>query len=229
MATPANLETLRAEGVDPADVEGVGSNDLFIVARARDEETASKALTVGEAAVLSASPVAEGGPAGTGPALAAGGVAHNRTPTSRWSRCRVTTQRWLPTRRCRRTFTCSCSVTTCRCTRRSPSRTTPSSRGRLVMGPGAGTAMLGGHGSGLRQRRPTWSGGHRRRSRNWCPGGDGPAGPMGVGVSQVIGVGGRDLSSRGRRTDGEGRDRCSARATLRPMSSCWSPSRLRRT
>ena len=38
------------------DVEGVGSNDFFIVARARDEETAAKALAVGEAAVLSAKP-----------------------------------------------------------------------------------------------------------------------------------------------------------------------------
>jgi hypothetical protein len=75
MATPANIETLRAEGVDPADVEGVGSNDLFIVARARDEQQRFKALTVGEAAVLSASPVADAGP-GKGSALAAGGVAY---------------------------------------------------------------------------------------------------------------------------------------------------------
>jgi FdrA protein len=60
MATPANIETLRAEGVDPADVEGIGSNDFFIVARGIDEEAASEALTVGEAAVLYAYPPAEG-------------------------------------------------------------------------------------------------------------------------------------------------------------------------
>ena len=75
MATPANIETLRAEGVDPADVEGVGSNDLFIVARARDEEAASKALTIGEAAVLVRKPGCRRRAAGKGSALAAGGVA----------------------------------------------------------------------------------------------------------------------------------------------------------
>jgi FdrA protein len=124
MATPANIETLRAEGVAAGDVEGVGANDLFIVARARDEETASKALAVGEAAVLSANPVADGGQ-------------QPKAPRSLREAMRVQVQRrgdlgagdyaaWLPTRRCPRTFTCSCSVTTCRCTRRSPSRTTRS-------------------------------------------------------------------------------------------------------
>jgi len=53
MATPANVETLRAEGVDDADVEGAGSNDFFLVARASSDVIASKALAAGESAVFS--------------------------------------------------------------------------------------------------------------------------------------------------------------------------------
>ena len=36
MATPANVETLRAEGVDPMQVADAGSNDFFLVVRASD-------------------------------------------------------------------------------------------------------------------------------------------------------------------------------------------------
>jgi FdrA protein len=53
MATPANIETLRAEGVDPAEVTDAGSNDFFLVVRADSDEIAAEALEAGQSAVLS--------------------------------------------------------------------------------------------------------------------------------------------------------------------------------
>src|SRR3981081_1836225 len=53
MATPANIETLRAEGVDPAEVTGAGSNDFFLVVKADSAEIAAEALEAGQSAVLS--------------------------------------------------------------------------------------------------------------------------------------------------------------------------------
>ena len=61
MATPTNLETLRAEGVDPAEVANAGSNDFFLVVRARTDSVAAEALAAGESAVASSGrlPVAQ--------------------------------------------------------------------------------------------------------------------------------------------------------------------------
>src|SRR4051812_24577455 len=53
MATPANVESLRAEGVEPAHVDNASSNDFFLVVRARTESIAAAALTAGESAVTS--------------------------------------------------------------------------------------------------------------------------------------------------------------------------------
>ena len=53
MATPANLEILRTEGVEPATVTAAGSNDFFLVVRASTEAICALALAAGETAVTS--------------------------------------------------------------------------------------------------------------------------------------------------------------------------------
>jgi FdrA protein len=54
MGTPANLATLREQGVDPAQVAGVGSNDFVVVVRAATADTAQEALAAGEQTVFPA-------------------------------------------------------------------------------------------------------------------------------------------------------------------------------
>ena len=88
-----------------------------------------------------------------------------------------------------------CSATTCRSHKEVALKDYALSRGRLLMGPGAGTAMLGGVGLGFANAvRPGPVG-------VVAAAGTGAQEAMalldrwGVGVSQVIGVGGRDLST----------------------------------
>ena len=55
MATPANVATLKTEGVDPDAIHDAGSNDFFLVARGSSDEIVAQALATGEAAVRSKS------------------------------------------------------------------------------------------------------------------------------------------------------------------------------
>ncbi|NMI01340.1 protein FdrA [Pseudonocardia sp. K10HN5] len=56
MATPGNLETLQAEGFDvtSGDLAAAGANDLFIAIRAESQQVADAAREAGEAAMFSA-------------------------------------------------------------------------------------------------------------------------------------------------------------------------------
>ena len=68
------------------------------------------------------------------------------------------------------------------------------------MGPGCGTAMLGEVGLGFANVVRSGPGRHRRRGRHRRAGGrDACSTAPSVGVSQIVGVGGRDLSDGGRR------------------------------
>jgi FdrA protein len=195
MATPANIETLRAEGVDPAAVEGVGSNDLFIVARARNEEAASKALTVGEAAVLSAIPVVEGGQQAKPSrslreALRAQPESNVAVVSVPGDYAALAAYQALSSDLHVLLFSDNVPLD-----KEIALKDYALSRGRLVMGPGAGTAMLGATGLGFANAvRPG-------RVGLVAAAGTGAQEAMalldrwGAGVSQVIGVGGRDLSS----------------------------------
>jgi FdrA protein len=195
MATPANIETLRGEGVDLADIEGVGSNDLFIVARARDEETASKALTVGVAAVLSAIPDAEDRQQATVPLSLREALREQRESNVAvisvpGDYAALAAYQALSSDLHVLLFSDNVPLH-----KEIALKDYALSRGRLVMGPGAGTAMLGATGLGFANAvRPG-------RVGIVAAAGTGAQEAMalldrwGVGVSQVIGVGGRDLSS----------------------------------
>ena len=64
MATPANVETLLAEGVAADDVASAGANDFVLVVRASSPQAADEALGVGRAAFSAAVPApADGAPA----------------------------------------------------------------------------------------------------------------------------------------------------------------------
>src|SRR4051812_39658765 len=74
MATPANVEILKATGLFAASFEGAGPNDLCIAVEARDEASLAEALAEAEHLLAS------GGTGGAGRASTAGGVA--RRPRS---------------------------------------------------------------------------------------------------------------------------------------------------
>jgi FdrA protein len=52
MATPGNIDTLRAEGFTVDELAGAGANDLFIAVRAESDEAAEHAREAGEAALF---------------------------------------------------------------------------------------------------------------------------------------------------------------------------------
>ena len=196
MATPANVATLRTEGVDADAVEGAGSNDFFLVARGRSDDVVAQALATGEAAIRSDSATeAESG---------------DITVTARSLRDAVRRQddsnvavisvpgdyaalaAYEALSADLHVLLFSDNVPL---DKEIALKDYALDRDRLLMGPGAGTAMIGGTGLGFANVvRPG-------RAGIVAAAGTGAQEAMslldrwGVGVSQVIGVGGRDLSS----------------------------------
>ena len=211
MATPTNVKTLRAEGVDPAEVANAGSNDFFLVVRARTDSVAAEALAAGESAVASAGP-----PDGT---------AADETRTPRSLRGAVLAQPGtnvavisLPgdyaALAAHQALSADLHVLlfsdNVPVDKEVVLKDRALSHGLLLMGPGAGTAMLGGVGLGFANAvRPGPVG-------IVAAAGTGAQEAMslldrwGVGISQVIGVGGRDLSA-----EVGGRMACAAVSALR--------------
>jgi len=195
MATPANLETLREEGVDPAQVAGAGSNDFFLVVRAETDSVAAEALSTGESAVMSSEPSRAATDDGDAPhtlreAVRAQPESNVAVISVPGDYAALAAYQALSADLHVLLFSDNVPVG-----KEVALKDHALSRGRLLMGPGAGTAMLGGVGLGFANVvRP------------------GPVGVVaaagtgaqevtslldrwGVGVSQVIGVGGRDLSA----------------------------------
>src|SRR5262245_7347985 len=195
MATPANVATLRTEGVDADAVEGAGSNDFFLVARGSSDDVVALALATGEAAVRSEAANEETG---------------EREVTARSLRDAVRRQddsnvavisvpgdyaALAAYEALSADLNVLLFVYNVPRDKEIALRDYALDRDRLLMGPGAGTAMIGGTGLGFANVvRPG-------RAGIVTAAGTGAQEAMslldrwGVGVTQVIGVGGRDLSS----------------------------------
>ncbi|HEV7193843.1 MAG TPA: hypothetical protein VGN35_11640 [Jatrophihabitantaceae bacterium] len=195
MATPANVDTLREEGIDPGQLADAGSNDFFLAVRAADESIAAQALTAGEAAVLL--PTAHQEQAG-----------QSRTPGTLREAVRLQPESNVAvisvpgdyaTLAAYQALSADLHVLlfsdNVPLEKEIALKDYGLRRGRLVMGPGAGTAMLGGTGLGFANAvRPG-------RVGIVAAAGTGAQEAMtlldrwGAGVSQVIGLGGRDLTA----------------------------------
>ncbi|MBF4770433.1 protein FdrA [Nocardioides agariphilus] len=194
MATPANVETLRAEGLDPMQVADAGANDFFLVVRATTDSIAAEALAAGESAVTST--VRSYSAAAQIEARRSLRDAVLAQPESNVAVISVpgdyaalAAHQALSADLHVLLFSDNVPVD-----KEVALKDHALSRGRLLMGPGAGTAMLGGVGLGFANTvRPGPVG-------VVAAAGTGAQEAMalldrwGVGVSQVIGVGGRDLS-----------------------------------
>jgi FdrA protein len=202
MATPANLETLRAEGVDPADVEGAGSNDFFIVVRGADDDVVARALAAGETAVLSAGPVLEDkgrvkAPRSLRGALHAQEQSNVAVISVPGEYAALAAYQALSSDLHVLLFSDNVPLD-----KEIALKDYAISRNRLVMGPGAGTAMLGGTGLGFANAVSSGRVGVVAAAGTGAQEAMALLERWGMGVSQVIGVGGRDLSRdvRGRMT-----------------------------
>jgi FdrA protein len=196
MATPGNIETLLAEGFDIGALDDAGPNDLFIAIRGDSEESVAAAREAGQAAMF-----AERGTGGDSSAAVPDartlGDAVGRQPDSNVAVISVPgdyaaleAHKALSAGMDVLLFSDNVPVE-----EEIELKDRANRLGRLVMGPGAGTAMLGqtclGFANVVKPGRvavvaAAGTGAQEAASLvdRW-----------GLGVSQVIGLGGRDLTA----------------------------------
>ena len=195
MATPANIDDLRAQGIEPVEVAEASSGDFFLAVRAQDDHAAALALSAGEVAVTSAD-LSE---------IPTGGARTSRTlwqalhAQPRSNVAVVSVPGDYATLAAHEALSAGLHVLlfsdNVTVEKEVALKDHALTRGRLMMGPGAGTAMLGGIGLGFANVVS------RGRVGVVAAAGTGAQEVMclldrwGAGVSQVIGVGGRDLTA----------------------------------
>jgi FdrA protein len=203
MGTPANVEALVQEGFDARDLDGAGANDLTLAVRARSAGGAEKALTAATGALESATDRLDRGlpqrrPASLAEALSVLSGANLATISVPGPFAALEAHKAVAAGLNVLLFSDNVSVAD-----EVDLKAHAAERGVLVMGPGAGTAMLGGVGLGfanvVRHATPQ-EGGTGRGVGIVAAAGTGAQEAMvllhraGAEVSHVIGVGGRDLS-----------------------------------
>ena len=194
MATPANLATLAEEGFD--DLDGAAANDCFLAVRAESEAEADAALEAGQGALTGSgrpSPVSGAGqpptPRSLEEAASALGGANLAIVSVPGDYAAVEAHKALSAGLHVLLFSDNVPLD-----QEVELKTRAEALGLLVMGPGAGTAVLGGTGLGFANQVG------RGRVGVVAAAGTGAQEVMcllerwGVGVSHVVGVGGRDLS-----------------------------------
>ena len=223
MATPAAVEDLTGRGFAPGDLAGADANALVLAVRAADDGAAAEALERGRATVFTeaASPGEEPGR----PAARTVGEAAARLPEANVAVVSVPG----PYAAVAAHSALSAGLHVLLFSDNVPLAEEVELKerarrlGLLLMGPGAGTAVLAGVGLGFANAVTPGPVGVVAAA------GTGAQEVMclldrwGIGVSQVIGVGGRDLSAAV-----GGTMACEAVRALdadpAPRSSCWSPN-----
>lgn len=193
MATAANVHALRDEGFSVDDLAGAGANDLVLAARADTAEMADEALAVGEHTLFAAHSKAMEEP--TAHPNRTLWEAVSRTPSANLAVVSVPGD--YAALEAHKALTAGLHVLlfsdNVPLDEEVELKERAAGLGRLVMGPGAGTAVLGGTGLGF--ANSVGAG----RVGVVAAAGTGAQEVMsllerwGVGVSHVIGVGGRDL------------------------------------
>jgi FdrA protein len=195
MTTPANIDALRLEGIDDAALAKAGANDFCLAVRGEDPGSAEQALQAGRdaafAARLSGAAAAARKPRALRLALAGQPESNVAIVSVPGQYAALAAFQGLGLGLHVLLFSDNVPVADEVALKRFAR-----SNGLLVMGPGAGTAMLAGTGLGFANVvRPG-------RVGVVAAAGTGAQEAMslldrwGAGVSQVIGVGGRDLSER---------------------------------
>ncbi len=195
MGTPANLELLQEAGFDAGEVEGLRANDLVIAVVAESEEAARRALDVAAESMRGGGGPEEAVPASAAPprsleeAAASLGDANVAVVSVPGEYAALEAHKALTAGLHVLLFSDHVPVAD-----EVELKQRAAELGLLVMGPGAGTAVLGGTGLGFANAV------RRGPVRVVAAAGTGAQEVMtllhrwGSGVAAVVGVGGRDLS-----------------------------------
>jgi FdrA protein len=193
MATAANLEILAEQGFDPAELGGGRANDLFLAARAASDTDVAVALAAGEAALFA--PRAGDRQAGQ-EAAGTMGEALRRQPGTNvaiisvpGAYAAIEAHKALSAGLHVLLFSDNVPLDD-----EIELKRRAFSLGLLVMGPGAGTAMLGGIGLGFANVVKPGRIGVVAAAGTGAQEAMSLLDQWGAGVSHVIGLGGRDLS-----------------------------------
>lgn len=197
MATPSGLETLADVGFGTDGLGPVGSNDLVLAVRADDGDHAEAALDAGAEAAFADAPAGDGGssdtdvrPRTTAAAVRLGSpnVAIVSVPGEYAA---LEAHHALTAGMHVLLFSDNVSIE-----EEVELKQRANRLGLLVMGPGAGTAVLSGVGLGFANRLRRGPVGVVAAAGTGAQEVSALLDRWGVGVSHVIGVGGRDLSER---------------------------------
>ena len=192
MATPANLQTLRSEGFS---VSGLGgANDLFLAVRGADDASVQGALAAG-ADTMFASRESKGGQASRRAHRTIGRAVRELPDTNV---AVISVPGAYAALEAHEALTAGLDVLLFSDNVSIPEEVALKDRavrlGHLLMGPGAGTAMLGGTGLGFANVVGSGPVGIVAAAGTGAQEAMSLLDRWGVGVSAVIGLGGRDLS-----------------------------------
>jgi FdrA protein len=195
MATPANVETLQVEGLEPTQVADAGANDFFLAVRATTDSIAARALAAGETAISSSGPSpGDLGQPDTPRSLRDAMVAQPSSNVAVISvpgdYAALAAHQALSANLHVLLFSDNVPLE-----KEVALKDHALSRDLLLMGPGAGTALLGGVGLGFANVVTPGPVGIVAAAGTGAQEAMALLDRWGVGVSHVIGVGGRDLSS----------------------------------
>jgi FdrA protein len=194
MATPANVRVLASEGVPEAGLEGASSNDLALAVRADSDEEGTAALARGKEALFAERP--SRAPAGDQPNVRTIEEAVAASPGANVAIISVTGE--YAALAAHHALTAGLHVLLfsdhVTVEEEVELKDRAARLGLLVMGPGAGTAILGGTGLGFANIVGPGRVGVVAAAGTGAQEVSSLLDRWGAGVSQVIGIGGRDLS-----------------------------------
>jgi FdrA protein len=200
MGTPANLAQLRSDGFDPDPLAGAEANDLLLAVRADSPATAEAAFASAELALLG-EPAADRPP---GPDGQAAGQRRPRTVEEALGALPganlavVSVPGPYAALEAHRALSAGLHVLlfsdNVPVDQEVALKARAQALGLLLMGPGAGTAMLGGVGLGFANAVASGPVGIVAAAGTGAQEAMSLLDRWGVGVAQVVGVGGRDLS-----------------------------------
>jgi FdrA protein len=193
MATPANLETLGEQGIAAGEVGDAAANDLVLAVRADDDDAATAALERAEETLFAANAAQEESAAESATDLAGALAEHPAANIAiisvPGSYAALESHKALSAGLDVLLFSDNVSLED-----EIELKERARDLGRLVMGPGAGTAMVAGAGLGFANRVKAGPVGIVAAAGTGAQEVMSLLDRWGIGVSHVIGVGGRDLS-----------------------------------
>jgi FdrA protein len=195
MATPAAVEDLTGRGFSPADLAGTDANALVLAVRAADDGTAADALELGRTAIFTAAASPSEEPGRAAPRTVSAAV--DRLPGANVAVVSVPG----PYAAVAAHSALSAGLHVLLFSDNVPLaeevelKERARRRGLLLMGPGAGTAVLAGVGLGFANAVASGPVGVVAAAGTGAQEVMSLLDQWGIGVSQVIGVGGRDLSA----------------------------------